>query len=210
MPIVEGVEQQSVEWLQMRIGCVTGSRVADVMNMLKRGGESQRRKDYKSEIVCEILTGRAAEHYVTPAMEWGTDNEPLARASYELEFDTEVTPVGFALHASIDRFGASPDGLVGSDGLVEFKCPTTATHIDNIINGCIPEQYQWQMLAELACTDRKWCDFVSFDPRLPKGLQLFVRRLDRDDERIKEMEENVRNFLDEVAAVLLSLTKGRE
>lgn len=201
MPIVEGVEQQTAEWLQMRIGCVTGSRVADVMNKLKGGGESQKRKDYKAQLICEILTGKATEHFVTQAMEWGIDNEPFAREAYGIEV-AEVEKVGFALHPTIERFGASPDGLVGSDGLVEFKCPQTATHIEYVIAGIVPSQYEWQMLAEMVCAERQWCDFVSFDPRLPKGLQLFVRRFQRDDARIAEMEKEVWKFLDEVAAIL--------
>jgi putative phage-type endonuclease len=208
MPIVEGVEQQTPEWLAMRVGCVTGSRVADVMDRLKGGGQSQKRKNYKAEIVCEILTGRAAEHYVTPAMEWGIENEPIARAAYGIEV-AEVETVGFALHPTIERFGASPDGLVGADGLVEFKCPQTSTHLETIMAGVIPPQYEWQMFAEMVCADRQFCDFVSYDPRLPKGLQMFIRRLQRDDARIAEMEAEIRKFLDEVALQLNSISGAK-
>lgn len=199
------VEQGSAEWLQMRIGCVTGSRMSDVMAKLKRKeGEAQCRQDYKSEIVCEALTGRAADHYVSPAMEWGMENEIFARNAYEVEVGT-IEPVGFALHATIKRFGASPDGLVGHSGLVEFKCANTATHIDYIIKGVVPAEYHWQMLAEMACSERDWCDFVSYDPRLPKRLQLFVRRFERDDARIAEMEVEVEKFLAEVDEVIAKL-----
>lgn len=207
MALIE-VEQGSAEWLQMRTGCVTGSRMADVMAKLKRkDGEAQCRQDYKAEIVCEILTGRAAEHYVSPAMLWGVENEIFARNAYELEvFSTE--PVGFALHDSIKRLGASPDGLVGTDGLVEFKCPTTATHIDYIIKGVVPAEYHWQMLCEMACTGRDWADFVSYDPRLPKRLQLFVRRFERDEARIAEMEVEVTKFLAEVDEAIAKLNSS--
>ena len=203
--LVEDLIQGSPEWLQMRTGCVTGSRMADVMAKLKRkDGEAQTRADYKAEIVCEILTGRAADHYVSPAMQWGSDNEIFARNAYELEVgSTEL--IGFALHDSIKRLGASPDGLVGENGLVEFKCPTTATHLDYIIKGVVPAEYHWQMLCEMACTGRKWCDFASYDPRLPKRLQLFVRRFERDDARIAEMEAETQKFLAEVEEVIAKL-----
>jgi putative phage-type endonuclease len=207
MPLVE-VEQGTAEWLQMRTGCVTGSRVADVMAKLKRkDGEAQSRADYKAQIVSEILTGRAADHYVSPAMEWGKENEIFARGVYEVEVGS-IEPVGFALHSKIARFGASPDGLVGTDGLVEFKCPNTSTHIDYILAGVVPAEYQWQMLAEMACAERQWCDFVSYDPRLPKRLQLFVRRLERDDSRIAEMEAEVVKFLAEVDELIAKLNKS--
>lgn len=196
------VEQGSPEWLQMRIGCVTGSRMADVMAKLKKkDAEAQTRADYKAEIVCETLTGRAADHYVSPAMQWGLDNETFARNAYEIEVaPTEL--VGFALHDTVKKLGASPDGLVGEDGLVEFKCPTTATHLEYIIQGVVPAEYHWQMLCEMACTGRKWCDFASYDPRLPKKLQLFVRRFERDDSRIEAMEAETLKFLDEVEKII--------
>src|SRR5690242_18761591 len=114
MALVE-VQQQTAEWLQMRTGAVTASRMADVMNRLKNGGESQKRKDYKAELLCERLTNRKADHYVTPAMEWGIDNEPLAKAAYEMQFDVELQPGGLAMHDRIKWLMASPDGLVGSD-----------------------------------------------------------------------------------------------
>lgn len=208
MPMIE-VEQQTPEWLQMRCGMVTASRVADVLAKRKTGtGELKCRADYRTEIICECLTGRSAEHYVTPAMEWGIETEPVARSAYEMRLDTEIKPGGFAIHDQIGRFGASPDGLIGDDGLVEIKCPTTATHIEYIIAGVIPEEYQPQMLAEMACTGRAWCDFVSFDPRLPKKLQLFIRRFPRDDKRIAAMEAEVLTFLEEVIATIKLLEQA--
>lgn len=202
MPIIE-VDQQTPEWLQMRVGMVTGSRVADVIAKRVKGtGELKCRADYRMEIICECLTGRASEHYVTPAMEWGIETEPLARAAYEMRLDIDTQPGGFAIHDEISRFGASPDGLIGADGVLEIKCPTTATHLEWIQNGILPPEYQPQMLAEMACTGRAWCDFVSFDPRLPKKLQLFVRRYPRDDERIAAIEGEVLTFLEEVIATI--------
>lgn len=205
--IIEDLEQGTPEWLQMRMGIVTGSRVADVMAKLSRKeGEAQCRKNYKAELVSEILTGRASDHYVSPAMQWGIDNEIFARNAYEVEV-AEVERVGFALHPTITRFGSSPDGLVGTDGLVEFKCPNTATHLDYIIAGEVPSEYHWQMLAEMACAERKWCDFVSYDPRLPKKLQVFVRRFERDDARIAAMELEVSRFLGELDELVAKVNK---
>lgn len=209
MPIVEGIEQQTPEWLQMRTGMVTASRVADVIAKRQKGiGELKCRADYRTEIITEILTGRSAEHYVTPAMEFGIENEPLGRAAYEMRLDREIQDGGFHIHDRIPRFGASPDGLINDDGLVEIKCPTTATHVEWIVAGVTPEEYQPQMLAEMACTGRLWCDFVSFDPRLPKKLQLFVRRFLRDDERIAAMETEVLKFLEEVIATIKLLEEA--
>lgn len=207
MPMIEGIDQQTPEWLQMRVGVVTASRMCDVMAKLKRkDGEAATRYNYKKEIVYECLTGRAFDTYVSPAMEWGIETEPLAIAAYEMKHDVEVIPGGFFIHDRIVKFGASPDGLIGDDGLVELKCPTTATHIDTLIAGEIPEEYQWQMLAEMACTGRTWCDFVSFDPRLPKKLQLFERGFPRDEARIGAMEREVEQFLTEVVTMISKLT----
>lgn len=201
------VEQHSAEWIQMRVGCVTASRMADVMAKLKKkDSEAQSRADYKAEIVCETLTRRAADHYVSPAMQWGIDNEIFARNAYEVEVaPTEL--VGFALHDTIKKLGASPDGLVGDDGLVQFKCPNTSTHLEYIIAGVVPAEYHWQMLCEMACTGRQWCDFASYDPRLPDKLQLFVRRFERDDARIAEMEAETLRFLDEVEKLISKVGK---
>lgn len=205
MPIVEGLQQQTPEWLQMRCGMVTGSRVADVLAFLKKGGESAARRNYRNAVVIETLTGRTEETYVTPAMEFGIENEPLARAAYELAFQTEVETVGFAIHSKIARFGASPDGLVGTDGVLEIKCPNSSTHLEYLLGGVVPEEYHPQMLAEMACTDRLWADFVSFDPRLPSGMRFFVKRLNRDEARIEEMEKAVEQFISEVDVTIARL-----
>jgi putative phage-type endonuclease len=206
MPVVEGLEQQTPEWLQMRVGMVTASRMWCVMDKLKDPKkESAERRKYKKELVFECLTGRAADNYVSPAMEWGIETEPLAVAAYEMERDVTVQDGGFFIHDEIPRCGASPDGLVGDDGLIEIKCPTSATHIDTLISQTIPPEYEWQMLAEMACTGRQWCDFVSFDPRLPKHLRLFIKRFPRDEVRIKEMTDEVCRFLLECIALIKQL-----
>lgn len=206
--ILEDVIQNSPEWLQMRLGAVTASRVADVMaRLVRKDGEAQTRQNYKSELLCERLTGRAAEHYVSPAMEWGIENEPLAKAAYEIETGLDIEPGGIAVHQSIKWLMASPDGLLASNGLVECKCPNTSTHIEYIIAGVVPAEYHWQMLCQMACAERTFCDFVSFDPRLPKNLQLFVRRFERDDARIEQMEREVVKFLSEVDE-LIERVKG--
>lgn len=204
--LVEGIEQQTPEWLQMRVGIVTASRMSDVMAKLKRkDGEAAARANYKKEIVYEILTGRAFDTYVSPAMEWGIENEPLAKAAYEHANGIEVLDGGFFLHDEISKFGASPDGLVESDGLLEIKCPTSAVHLDTLMSKEIPDAYTWQMLAEIECSGRKWCDFVSFDPRMPKHLRLFQKRLERDEEKIKQMRDEICTFLLEVIELLKGL-----
>ena len=171
----------------------------------KTPAEAATRRNYQAEIIAEILTGQPVEQYVSKEMQWGIDTEPFARAAYELECEQTVDNVGFAIHSTIARFGCSPDGFVGDDGLVELKCPNTATHIDYILAGIVPAEYQAQMLSEMACTGRKWCDFVSFDPRLPRHLQLFVRRFVRDETRIAEIEQKVEKFLEEVDDVIFRL-----
>jgi putative phage-type endonuclease len=199
------LEQGTAEWKQQRAGWVTGSRMCDVMATLKSGGEAASRRNYRAEIVAEILTGVPTDQYVSKEMQWGTDNEPFARASYEIQREVEVVQVGFAMHDVIERLGASPDGLVGEDGLVEFKCPNTSQHIAYRLSGSIPGEYQLQMLTEMACTGRQWCDFVSFDPRLPERMQLSVKRFLRDDARIAIIEAQVQKFLDEVDQEIAAL-----
>lgn len=192
------IEQQSVEWLQARIGCVTASRIKDALGKLKSGKESAARLKYKFEVLTEALTGRATEHYVSQAMEFGIANEPIARTMYEMTKGVEVERVGFVVHPSIPRCGASPDGIIGSDGLVEIKCPNTNTHLEYLLDGVIPEDYQPQMMFQLACTGFKYCDFVSFDPRLPEEYGLFIVRLERDDAEIAKMEAEVVQFIGEI------------
>jgi putative phage-type endonuclease len=192
------MEQRSDEWFAARLGKVTASRVADVVAKTK-SGYSASRANYMAQLVVERMTNKVAESYSNSAMEWGTEQEPLARAAYEAHSSVLVDEVGMIDHPSVEMSGASPDGLVGADGLVEIKCPTTATHIDTLMGEEAPKKYYDQMQWQMACIGRKWCDFVSYDPRMPEGLQLFVKRVERNDEYIAMLEGEVATFLKEVS-----------
>lgn len=196
MKIVD-VEQGSPEWMAARAGKVGASRIADIMAKTK-SGVSASRANYAAELVAERLTGVKAEGFTSGAMAWGTENEPAARQIYELMHDCEVQQVGIVLHPSIENAQASPDGLVGDDGLVEIKCPNTATHIATLLTEAIDGKYLKQMQFQMACTGRAWCDFVSYDPRMPGDMQFFARRIHRDPVMIAEIEQEVRSFLSEV------------
>lgn len=194
--------QGSEEWLAARAGKVTASCIDKVLAKIK-AGEAAARRDYRAQLVAEILTGKPQENgYINAEMQWGLDQEPLARSSYELANDVLVDQVGLVLHPRIDRSGASPDGLVNADGMVEIKCPKTATHLQYLLDGQVPKDYQPQMLWQMACADRLWCDFVSYDPRLPEKMRLFVVRLRRDEARIAELEREVEAFLGDVDKML--------
>ena len=190
----------------LRAGKVTASRVADVLSKVK-SGESAGRKNLKMDLVAERLTGKPTDSFTNSAMQWGTEQEPFARIAYEAYRNLFVEQIPFMDHPTIEWFGCSPDGLVGEDGLIEIKCPSTTTHIEYLQEGKPPSKYIPQMMAQMACTGRKWCDFVSFDSRLPEELQLFVVRLNRDDAYIQEMEAEVKKFLDEVEQVLAQLKR---
>jgi putative phage-type endonuclease len=196
--------QGSAEWHAIRCGRVTASRVADVVAKT-RSGWGASRANYAAELIAERLTGEPAERFTNAAMQWGTDHEPDARAAYEFFRDAAVAEIGFVDHPSIEMTGASPDGLVGDDGLVEIKCPNTATHLDTLLSQTVPAKYVTQMLWQMACTGRKWCDFVSFDPRLPESMSMFVKRVERDDKRIAELETEVAAFLQEISAKIEQL-----
>ena len=191
------MEQRSTEWFTARLGKVTASRVADVIAKTKTG-YSTSRENYMAQLVCERMTGTQGESYNNAAMQWGTDQEPLARAAYEAAKDVLVDETGFVIHPTISNAGASPDGLVGDDGLIEIKCPNTATHIDTLLSDKVPSKYNTQMQWQMVCTGRKWCDFVSFDPRMPEGLQLFIQRVDFDVEYVKMLEAEITGFLGEL------------
>ena len=198
------MEQHSAEWYAARLGKVTASRVADLMAKTK-SGYSASRANYMAELICERLTMTQADQFTNAAMQWGTECEPQARVAYEFLTDREVTETGFVLHDVIADFGASPDGLVGIDGLVEIKCPNTATHIETLLSEVIPGKYVTQMQAQMACTGRAWCDFVSFDPRMPADMQIWIRRVERDAAVIAEMEAEISTFLADMAQKLDSL-----
>jgi len=198
-------EQGTIEWLRQRAGKVTASRIADLMAKTKTGWGASR-ENYKAQLVAERLTGEPAESFTNAAMQWGTEKEPEARNAYSFRYDVDVVEVGMIDHPVIAMTGASPDGLIGADGMVEFKCPNTATHISTLLGGEIPGKYRLQMLWQMACTGRQWNDFVSYDPRLPEEMRMFVRRLDRDDAAIAEIEAAVSAFLAEVDATVAALT----
>lgn len=203
LDLIQGTD----EWKAARAGMVTASRIVDVMAKIKTG-EAAARRDYRCQIVAEILTGTPQDDvFVNDAMRWGTEQEPYARAAYEVAKGVLVDQVGLVFHPTIERGAASPDGLVEFDGLVEIKCPKTATHLDYLMAGEVPAKYQPQMLWQMACTGRDWCDFVSYDPRLPEEHQLFVVRFKRDQARIDAMEAEVRAFLAEVDETLATLKK---
>lgn len=201
------IAQGSEEWHAQRRGKVTASKVADVIKRTK-SGYSTARKNYAAQLLCERLTGKTAEGFTNAAMQWGVEKEPEARTAYEFMRDATVELVSFVDHPSIAMSGASPDGLVGEDGLVEIKCPNTATHLDALTSGEVDPDYITQMQWQMACTGRKWCDFVSFDPRLPPHLQLFIKRIDRDQKLIIELETEVSGFLRELTAQIARLPQA--
>jgi putative phage-type endonuclease len=183
------VIQGTPEWHELRRGKVTASRVADVVAKTK-SGPSALRANYMAELIAERLSGTPAEAFISAAMQWGTDMEPQ---------------VGFVIHPTIVQAGASPDGLVNDDGLIEIKCPNTATHLETLLGQAVPAKYETQMQFQMACTGRQWCDFVSYDPRMPESMRLFIKRVERDDKRIKELETEIAGFLLEVAVKLSEL-----
>ena len=191
------IEQRTEEWFKQRLGKVTASKIADVIAKTK-SGPSASRENYSTQLTLERLTGQQAEFYTNAAMEWGTATEPQARIAYELYREVFVDEIGFIDHPTIAMSGASPDGFVGEDGLVEIKCPESKTQMETLLNQKVPNKYQPQMQWQMACTGRKWCDFVSFDPRMPENLQIFVQRVERNDVYIKMLEEEVRVFLEEI------------
>ena len=198
--------QGSPEWHQARLGKVTASRISDVAAKIKTGWGASRAK-YMGELIAESLTHEPTPSFSNAAMQHGTDTEPQAAAAYAFYTDAELELVGFVDHPKIDQAGCSPDRLIGKDGLVEIKCPQTSTHIDTLLGGSIPKKYIDQMQWQMACTKRKWCDFVSFDPRMPPETQLFIQRVERDKERIKDLEEMVVDFLAEMNEKIDRLTK---
>jgi putative phage-type endonuclease len=205
MTIIQG----SPEWFLQRLGKVTASRLSDVVAKLKTG-EAASRAGYRAELVAERLTGKQAESFSNSAMKWGTDCEPLARAAYEAETGVFVTETAMLPHPTIAMAGASPDGLVGANGQIEAKCPETKNHIDTILSGKAPAKYIPQMQWQMACTGRAWCDFISFDPRMPADMQLFVVRVLRDDDLIAAYEAEVVKFLVEVDDTIDKLTHWKQ
>lgn len=200
------MEQGTDEWKAARLGKLTASRMADAMARTKSGWGASR-ANLMATLMVERLTGQPAESYTNDAMKWGTETEPQARSAYSFITDADVEQIGFIDHPKVAMSGASPDGLIGTDGALELKCPNTATHIEFLLSGTIPDKYQKQMTWQLACLERAWCDFVSFDPRLPVDLQIKVIRFIPSKDEIAELEKHARDFLKELDARLESLTK---
>jgi putative phage-type endonuclease len=198
------MEQRTSDWRAARLGKATSSRIADIVARTK-SGYSTSRANYAAQLVCERLTGVATETYQSSAMAWGIEKEPEARRLYAFEQDVTVRSAGFLDHPTLAMSGASPDGLVGEDGLVEIKCPITATHLDTVLGRSIPGKYLSQMQWQLAVSGRRWCDFVSYDPRLPADLRLFVQRVPRNAILIGALEREVERFLAEVEATIAKL-----
>lgn len=198
------MQQGTDEWRQARLGKVTASRIADIVAKTK-SGHAASRQNYMMELLCQRLTGRQEEGHQTAAMQRGTELEPKARATYILETGCDVEETGLIDHPRIAMSGASPDGLVHPDGLLEIKCPNTATHVDFLRSGRPQEKYIKQMQWQMACTGRAWCDFVSYDDRLPEHLSYRCVRIDRDDALIAELESEVVRFLEELETEIESL-----
>lgn len=203
---MDEIIQGTAEWHALRLGKVTASRVADVIAKTKSGPSASRAK-YAGELVVERLTGVTPDRFTNAAMAWGTEQEPAARKTYEFYRDTDVEQVAFVLHPNIGDSGASPDGLVDIDGLVEIKCPETHTHIETLLGQAVPAKYVTQMQWQMACTGRAWCDFVSYDPRLPEPMRFFCKRVMRDEAVIAELEREVVAFLNEVRGTVAQLQR---
>lgn len=191
------MEQRSPEWYAARCGSLGASQLNEALATTKSGWGASR-ENLKNRIIAERLTGTPTETFQNAAMAWGVEQEDNARKAYEAFAGVFVDEMGIAFHPVLKYTHASPDGLVGDDGLIEIKCPITTTHIETLKSKKAPNKYMNQMLWQMRCTDRQWCDFVSFDPRLPDHLQLFVTRIERDDAAIAELEAKVAEFLSEV------------
>lgn len=199
------LQQGSDAWKSARCGKVTASRVADVVARTKSGYGASR-ANYMAELIAERLTGVPAEGFTNAAMVWGTEKEPQARLAYAFFRDVEVEQVGLVQHPMISMSAASPDGLVDDDGLVEIKCPGTATHIETLLGAQIPQKYITQMQWQMACTGRQWCDFCSYDPRLPESMRTHIVRVPKDAPLIETLERDVALFLAELAEKVSQLS----
>jgi putative phage-type endonuclease len=200
-------KQNSAEWLEHRRGRITASRIVDVLNFTKKKVEGASRRNYRIELLAERLSGRVEDHYVSPEMKWGQAFENSARSAYEMKKGEMVELVGFVLHPEFDFSGASPDGLIGKDGCLELKCPKTTTHLRWMMAGTIPDEHLAQCLWVMNCTERAYCDFASYDPRLPEGLRLFTVRMHRDEDLIRHVEAEVANFNTEIEDCMADLRK---
>lgn len=199
--------QGTDEWRAARAGSLGASQIADALARTKSGWGASR-GNLMAQLLVERLTGAPTVGFVSAAMQWGTEKEPDARAEYEFQKDVEVAQLGLVRHPKIKGTHASPDGLVGADGLVEIKCPLSATHLETLLYDTVPGKYTTQCMWQMACLpDRKWCDFVSFDPRLPQRMRMFCRRIERDDIAISQLEAQVQDFLQELENKIVDLDR---
>lgn len=199
------IQQGTDEWRTYRAGRLGASSIGDMLAKTQKGWGASR-ANLAARLVAERLTGKPQDTFTNAAMQHGTETEPLARKMYEFMFDVTVEQVGYFDHPSIPMAGCSPDGLVGSDGLFEAKCPNTATHIATLLGGGFDKKYHLQCQWQMSVTGRKWADLVSFDPRLPEEMQIYRERVHRDDAMIAELEREARTFLAEVDQTISKLT----
>lgn len=200
------IPQGTDAWKKQRVGKATASKIADIVAKTKTGWGASR-ANYAAQLIAERLTGVPQEGYTNAAMQWGTDTEPKARENYSMLNGVPIEECGFFQHPSIKQSGASPDGLIGTDGLIEIKCPQTSTHLETLLGAPIEKKYHLQMQWQMLCCNRKWCDFVSFDPRLPFELQMKVIRVNRDEELLASLEKDVADFLNEIERKVEELKK---
>jgi len=186
--------QRSDEWYATKLGKVSSSRIADLMAKIKSGGSSASRANYLAELALERLTGVTQDGFESPAMIWGRETEPAARAAYCFNNDVDVEEVGFIDHPTVPLTGCSPDGLVGATGLVEIKCPNPATHMETLLSKSIPQKYSLQMQFQMWVTGREFCDYVSFDPRFPVEMRYWQSHVQRHDATIKTIAQEVADF----------------
>lgn len=203
MQVINNIEQGTDEWLELRLGKVTASRLADVMSKGRGSAPSKTRQSYMLQLAAEIMTGQPQDTFINQYMDWGNECEPQARAMYEFENFVDVEQVAFVIASP--WFGVSPDGLVGDNGLLEIKCPKTTTQIERFLKGEFPTTYKAQVQGQLLATEREWCDFVSFDPRINGDAQYFCVRVERDEKYIKELQAGINLFTEELQEMLNKL-----
>jgi len=203
MEIIDSIAQGTEDWHKLRYGWTTASKFKDAM----AGGQGKTRKSYMYQLAAEALTGQREESFTSQYIEWGNETEPQARAMYEFDTGSKVDEVAF-VRLDGHKIGCSPDGLVGDDGLVEFKCPKTTTQIETFLSGKMPSGHKPQVQGQMWITDREWCDFVSFDPRIDGDASFFKVRVMRDEEYIKELSEKIFKFADELETTV-NLLRGK-
>jgi predicted phage-related endonuclease len=201
--------QGTEAWLAERAGHASASTFKDILAKIK-SGEAASRRQLRLKLATERLTGLPVETYKNAAMEWGNQTESLARLAYEAASGNLVEETGFLKHPSVKWCGGSPDGLIGDDGGFEAKCPFVSTvHVETLLNGGIPSEHMAQVQGLMWVTNRKWWDFVSFDPRMPAHLQLHVFRVKRDEGYIKQLAADVVVFLNEVDLLVAKLNEKK-